>query len=274
MRLLWLLAAFAALGQAVNIRVEMTDDAVLQGRLERVAFRNEERCEIARKMLEEAGCSNLRLQPAKGKWNNVVCTLPGETDEVVIVGAHFDHAGVGKGSVDNWGGLTMLPGLYEALAKEKRRFTFLFVAFAEEEKGMVGAHAFVKQLGKEGLAKVHAMVNIDSIGMNPPKLWVSRSDKRLVTIAAAVGRAFESGLQGVDVEQVGDSDSRPFAAKKVPVLDVHSLTQESFPVLHSKQDVPEAIKFEHYKTTYRLVAGVLLYLDAAFDRYKTPAPQK
>jgi hypothetical protein len=61
-------------------------------------------------------------QPIKGsKLPNVICTLPGQTDSVILVGANFDHAEVGDGVIDNWSGASMLPSLYQALNIEPRR---------------------------------------------------------------------------------------------------------------------------------------------------------
>ena len=45
-------------------------------------------------MFAEAGCDDQHLseQPVKGsKLPNIVCLLPGSSDRMIIVGAHFDH---------------------------------------------------------------------------------------------------------------------------------------------------------------------------------------
>ena len=67
-------------------------------------------------------------------------------DEFVIVAAHFDHLGVrgGKlypGADDNASGVAMLLEVaeYFALRKEKPRRTIAFVAFDQEEAGLLGS---------------------------------------------------------------------------------------------------------------------------------------
>jgi hypothetical protein len=38
---------------------------------------------------------------------------------------------------------------------------------------------------------------------------------------------------GVNVDNVGDDDSHPFLDARIPVITIHSVTQETFPILHS-----------------------------------------
>jgi hypothetical protein len=83
---------------------------LLQARLERAGIKNVERKNALVAMFQEVGCTDhLVEQPAKGsKLPNVICTLPGETDSIIIVGAHFDQVDEGKGIVDNWSGASLL----------------------------------------------------------------------------------------------------------------------------------------------------------------------
>lgn len=96
-----------------------------------------------KQIFTEAGCdeSHLSEQPVKGsKLPNVICVLPGSSDRVIIVGAHFDRVPDGDGVVDNWSGASLLPSLYEAVKLEPRKHTYIFVGFTDEEKGEVGSH--------------------------------------------------------------------------------------------------------------------------------------
>ncbi|PYX03200.1 MAG: Zn-dependent exopeptidase M28, partial [Acidobacteria bacterium] len=42
------------------------------------------------------------FRTARSKLPNVICVLPGSSDKVIIVGAHFDRVSEGDGVVDNW----------------------------------------------------------------------------------------------------------------------------------------------------------------------------
>ena len=67
------------------------------------------------------------------------------------------------------------------------------------------------------------------------------------------------------MDKVGDDDTHPFLSAKIPVISIHSITQENFPVLHSDRDSLEAIHFEEYFKTYRLAAYYLAYLDVKVE---------
>lgn len=255
---------------AESVAFTPTSDAIVKQRFAGLVKGNQERGEAIRRLFQEAGCAGESLvqEKPKGPRANVVCTLPGETADEIIVGAHFDKVHAGEGAIDNWSGASLLPSLYETVrAVPKRRFTWVFIAFAEEETGLRGSTEYVKAAGKERMAKVHAMINMDCLGMTNPKVWYSRSDKRLTGAILSLAHALGVELGAVDVDQVGDSDSHPFQSRKVPVLDIHSLTPKSLPLLHSRHDVASAVDPKALYDTYKLIGATLVYLDGHFDRY-------
>jgi coenzyme F420-reducing hydrogenase delta subunit len=140
-------------------------DETLTRRLSAVPVKNEDRGARLEEMLKEAGCTGdcLKRGCVNQKWDNIISTLPGSTDEVIVIGAHYEHVTRGEGALDNWSGSSLLASLYHTIAASEGRFTYMFVGFSEEEKGLYGARAFVKDLGKEKLPKVRAMINIDSV---------------------------------------------------------------------------------------------------------------
>lgn len=238
----------------------------LTRRISAVPIKNQDRSARLEEMFKEVGCAGERLTRGRvtKHWNNIVCTLPGTSDEIIVVGAHYDHVDAGEGAIDNWSGSSLLPSLYESVAEQQRHFTYMFVGFAEEEKGLVGARAFVKDLGKERLPKVKAMINIDCVGMTEPKVWVARSDKQLTRMVGQIAAAAKIPVSGMNVDNVGNTDSHPFSEKKIPVLDIHSITTETFPILHTNQDSLRAVVMQHYFEAYRLLAATLIYVDLEF----------
>lgn len=93
-----------------------------------------------------------------------------------------------------------------------------------------------------------------------------RSTPLLTRYLLKVANATKIPLQGVDVDQVGDDDMHPFASRKVPVISIHSLTQETFGILHSDRDTVKAVQPQNYYDAYKLVAFYLAYLDRQLDR--------
>jgi Zn-dependent M28 family amino/carboxypeptidase len=184
---------------------------------------------------------------------------------VIVVGAHFDKASVGDGVVDNWSGAALLPSLYESLCQHSRRHTFVFVGFAGEERGLLGSKIYVKKLTKEGRARVRAMVNIDSVGLGPTMVWTSHSDKLLLEHLLLTASFLKLTVGGVDVERVGAGDHFPFRQNKIPCAVIHSVTQETLPILHSTDDNLEAIELDDYYDTYQLLRTYLAYIDSKLE---------
>lgn len=218
-------------------------------------------------LFQESGCSDdLTEQPVKHvKVPNVVCTLPGATDSIILVGGHFDFVNAGKGVVDNWSGSALLPSLYTSLKISPRRHAFLFVGFTDEERGMVGSRFYVDKMGKENLKKISAMVNLDSLGTSPTKVEMDRAPQDLLKDLASVAAALKLPISIMNVHRVGRSDSDSFQDRKVPAISIHSLTQETFPILHSQRDQIGAIHLGDYYETYLLLRAYLPYLDQRLD---------
>ena len=182
---------------------------------------------------------------------------------MITVGGHYDGDGHGAGAVDDWSGASLLPSLYQSIEKKARRHRFVFVGFSGEEARLIGSGTYVKRLSKEDRALVRATVNLECLGLTPPKVWAHRGDKGLLESYSRVASALQIPPASVNVENVGDDDSHAFLKEKIPVITIHSVTQETWPILHSNRDQVEAISPEHYYMAYRLVATYLTYLDSS-----------
>jgi len=167
--------------------------------------------------------------------NNVTAWLPGETDEYLIVGAHYDHLGLGEqfsmapslagtvhpGADDNasgTAGVLELARWFGSQPKPKRGI--LFMTFAGEELGLLGSGYYANH-PELPLAKAVAMINMDMIGrLREEKLYIG---------GVGTGSSFKSELEGIapryklkfdmsDNSGYGSSDHTSFTAKQVPVL--------------------------------------------------------
>ncbi len=238
---------------------------VLEQRLKRGAGSNEEREQALKKLFEEAGCKQISEPVVKGAATpNVTCTLPGTEKTTVIVGAHYDKPSRGEGMIGDWTGAALLPSLFESLSGSPRRLTFVFVGFTDQQKGLRGSKAYVKELnGQE--RDVKAMLNIDCVGLGATKVWASRSDKNLVSGLARVAQSLKVPLTGMNLDDVAEVDSRPFAGKKIPTIDVHSLTQDTLSVPASDKDKASLVRMDDYANTLRLLAGYLAFLDGTLS---------
>jgi peptidase M28-like protein len=207
----------------------LLNQEVILSRLKAAPQKDTDREAEVGKMFREAGCQPTE-QPVKGlRQPNIICILPGTSDSVILVGAHFDHADEGDGIIDDWSGVSLLPSLYQSLAGTSRSHTLVFVGFGGEEKGMVGSEFYVKHLTPEQRKQIVAMVNLECLGVSPTKIWASHSEPFLISILLAVTHSLQLTLSGVDVEKVGTTDSESFAHYKIPRITIHSITQERGP---------------------------------------------
>jgi Zn-dependent M28 family amino/carboxypeptidase len=251
---------------AESVRFNPVSREIVERRLGRYPGNNKQREATLKQMFAEAGCDDRHLseQLVKGsKLPNVMCLLPGSSDRVIIVGAHFDHVSEGDGVVDNWSGASLLPSLYEAVKIEPRKHTYIFIGFTDEERGEVGSRFYVRGMTREQVAATDAMVNIDTLGLAPAEVWASHSDQRLTAALAYIAKQLNVPITGVNVEQVGSNDAEQFAERKIPRITIHSLTQKTWNegILHTSKDKISAMRLDDYYQTYRLLAAYVASLD-------------
>jgi Zn-dependent M28 family amino/carboxypeptidase len=162
---------------------------------------------------------------------NLVGKLAGDdeslSDEVVVVGAHYDHLGIMKdeiypGADDNASGCAALIEVARAFALEKgHRRTLLFIAFDSEEHGLLGSRYFVDHptVPRE---KIVAMINLDMVSRGDPKtVQVCGASLSPDMKAMAEGAAPAVGLTlRYDFEKKWRhaSDHGPFGDANIPFL--------------------------------------------------------
>jgi hypothetical protein len=180
---------------------------------------------------------------------NVAAVLPGTDpdlrDEYVIVGAHFDHLGLGgegslapdarevhNGADDNASGTAAVIETARALAEGPRPArSVLFLAFTGEERGLWGSAHFVAEPTID-LASAVAMLNLDMVG---------RVNGDAVTVfgfgtAAEWDEIVDAANAGLDTplaiakapDGYGPSDHSSFYAEGIPVLHFFSNTHEDY----------------------------------------------
>src|SRR5262249_27687124 len=125
---------------------------------------------------------NIGVEHTHATVNNVLAYLPGQSDEYVILGAHYDHLGRGNfdslapaqigqihpGADDNASGTAGVLELARRFAPlkgkpGKLRRGILFMNFAGEELGLLGSAEWVNHPTRP-LDKALAMLNMDMIG--------------------------------------------------------------------------------------------------------------
>jgi Zn-dependent M28 family amino/carboxypeptidase len=269
-------SAQASAETLARIHLRLQTRVVVEGHLKSISTRNSEREALIRRWFVEAGCkgANLSEQALDPKLPpNVICVLPGETREVIVVGAHTDKVDeFGDGVVDNWTGAVLLPGLFYSLGAQPRHHTLIFVGFSGEEKGLVGSRYYVDHLTREQRACIEGMVNFDSLGLGPTEVWASHADKALLDALASAAAASKLPVTTMNVDNLGTADSESFARYRIPRITLHSVTPQTWSILHSPYDRLAAIKMNDYYDSYRLIAEYLAYLDDALKPSQATKP--
>ncbi|HMJ09277.1 MAG TPA: M20/M25/M40 family metallo-hydrolase, partial [Pyrinomonadaceae bacterium] len=123
----------------------------------------------------------VRLVKKTSEARNVIGVLPGTDpilkNEVIVIGAHYDHLGHGgqgsldvnstaihHGADDNASGTAAVIELARQFAAErKNKRTIVFMAFSGEEEGLIGSQYYVNH-PLFPLEKTVAMINLDMVG--------------------------------------------------------------------------------------------------------------
>jgi aminopeptidase YwaD len=177
---------------------------------------------------------------------NVVATLPGDSGETIVVGAHHDHVAGVPGANDNASGLVALLQVAQQLPAQ--RHTVVFVAFGGEERGLLGSRHFVARLQ----AKPRFMVNLDMVGSYSARRRVyafGHLPRRLLRhdrLRIVPGRA------GRD-----SSDHQPFADLGVPYVFFWTPDPACY---HAACDTAERVDLPHLADIAALTARLVTSL--------------
>jgi aminopeptidase YwaD len=212
--------------------------------------------------------------------HNVTAYLPGETAEYVVIGAHYDHLGLGgefslapsqtgtvhPGADDNASGTAGVIELARWFSKQpKQKRGILFLTFAGEELGLFGSEWYVNHPILP-LENAVAMINMDMIGrIRDGKVYLS---------GTGTGSTFAKILEGVKVPATlhvdlsektgyGSSDHTSFTTKQVPVLFFFSGLHGDY---HKPSDTADKIDSADAATLLDYVADVVLGLENAPER--------
>jgi aminopeptidase YwaD len=153
---------------------------------------------------------------------NVVADLPGESEEAIVVSAHYDSVWRGPGVIDNATGVEGLRRVAERLAGGRHARTLRFIAFAAEEVGVVGSRQFVFDAEITGeLERIRACVNLDCIAhgerfelMGSPPALAERMRAFAEELALHERYELSVGPAGPGV------DSFAFAEKNIPAASL------------------------------------------------------
>lgn len=243
---------------AQKVQFAPAEKSLVLERMKSIPESDRERAAQIRELFSAAGCTGSSLTEQKVEGSevpNIICRLGAGENDMVIVGAHYDRNSSPQRPLDNWSGASLLPALFQSLRQRKRSHSFVFVAFADHGNDPAGAEFFVRHLSHAQLGRAEAMVNLDALGLSPTKVWAAHSDKDLVQALIVMVYALKLPASQIDIAAAGNTDSDPFAARHIPQITIHSLTQQNV------AGATTQFRPNNYYDTYRLLCGYLAYLD-------------
>jgi len=213
----------------------------------------------------------------EGIAHNVVAYLDNKADKTIIIGAHYDHLGLGEngssldanpqgkihnGADDNASGVAGVLELARYFSKNKitEKSNFLFICFSGEELGLYGSKYFTEHPTVD-LTKVNYMINMDMIGrLNPTTKSISVS-------GSGTSPVWETTLKNItgtqlsiktDSAGVGPSDHTSFYLKNLPVLHFFTGSHSDY---HKPSDDWDKINYAGEKEVLELIVALIEKLD-------------
>lgn len=195
----------------------------------------------------------------RSKTQNVLAMLEGTDPELkkeyIIIGAHFDHLGMGgsnsmyrgepaihNGADDNASGTTALLELAQKLSAQKLKRSLLFVGFTGEELGLIGSKYFVDHPTID-LKQAVTMFNFDMIGrLNENQLIIHGmgTSPNFTQMINDLNKTYNFKLT-FKQDGNGPSDFATFYQKDIPVIAYFTNLHQDY---HKPSDDADKINFE------------------------------
>ena len=93
---------------------------------------------------------------------NVILTIPGQTERKIIVGAHYDSFYY-PGASDNASGTVLLMESAARMRHLDNYFTLVYIFFGAEEVGLIGAYYYLHSLSAEERENIVLMISADCL---------------------------------------------------------------------------------------------------------------
>lgn len=192
--------------------------------------------QIRARMTEGEVSVRLDDAPQTLQNRNVVATLPDSTDDIVIMGAHFDAVAGSPGANDNASGVATVLTIVEQIAEENLPFELRIVVFGSEELGLFGSQHYLNSLTPDDAARVAFIVNLDTLRSGQFELF---GDAGLVAAAQVIASDLNIPVRRGVIPANSSRDHAPFKAAGIPIL---MLFGSDFTEIHSPQDALDKIQ--------------------------------
>lgn len=226
-------------------------------------------------VMEQGDSTSLGMGVVKEiKANNVIAFLDKGAAQTVIIGAHYDHLGLGdenslykgepqihNGADDNASGVAVLLELAERLKFKTSGNNYLFIAFSGEEKGLWGSNYYCKN-PTYPMENINYMLNMDMVGR-------LKEENKLAVNGVGTSPSWMPVLEKIQVDSieiitsesgVGPSDHTSFYLKDLPVLHFFTGQHEDY---HKPTDDVEKINVDGMVSVADFIEELVTNLDSS-----------
>lgn len=197
----------------------------------------------------------------KYSMRNILAKIEGKNkDEIVIIGAHYDHLGMDQmlngdkiynGADDNASGVSAVLQIAKAFLAtgQQPERTVIFAFWDGEEKGLLGSKSFA--LTYPSMDKVKGYLNFDMIGRNNDENRPKHVVYFYTENTPAFGEWLKSDIRKYNLQlepdyrpwdkPVGGSDNATFALRNIPIMWYHT---DGHPDYHMPGDEASKINWE------------------------------
>jgi len=204
---------------------------------------------------------------------NVLAFLDKGGDQTIVIGAHYDHLGMGgegslhrgekeaihNGADDNASGVAMMLTLAHRLQQQESNNNYLFIAFTGEEMGLLGSNYWAKNPTIDA-STINFMINMDMVGR-------LNQDKAIAVHGVGTSPVFKQTLfanntDGLKLSEhdsgVGPSDHTSFYLIDLPVLHFFTGQHEDY---HKPGDDTEKVNWEGMTLIADFIERIIMDLD-------------
>lgn len=203
---------------------------------------------------------------------DVVAFLDNQAPATIVIGAHYDHLGLGKdhnsldanpegkihnGADDNASGTAGVIELarYFATNKKKEKYNFLFICFSGEELGLIGSKKWCEK-PTLALDSINYMINMDMIGR------LNDSTKKIIIYGVGTSPTWVPLIDKIqselsvkkDSSGIGPSDQTSFYLKNIPVLHFFTGQHSDY---HKPSDDASKVNYEGEKKVLEYIVKVV-----------------
>jgi hypothetical protein len=248
-------------------------------RIPTAAISNPDADLLARAIARARGPVSLRIELAtavapQAESGNVLAEIPGNSDEIIVIGGHLDSWDLGTGALDDGAGVAIAAAAARLVADVagRPRRTLRVVYWGAEEVGLHGAKAYAAARSKVELDR-HVLAGESDFGAGRVWRFETGFGETALAKATLIGRALKPlGVAPGGNAASGGADLGPLKAAGVPVIDLDQDGTDYFDFHHTPDDTLDKIDKEALRQNVAAWAVALYLLSELPGGFRDAAP--